>query len=196
MLSNHESWVVCLFCRIVEATEDHLFLYPATVHYDGNITWLMPKIYVSSCLLDLDLFPWDHQTCRLKLASWSMPGDRMDIVNLTRTADVRNYYSSGEWQLMSADVSRVVSHYDCCQTAYPSLVYELQLRRKQTYYLANMVLPMSCVLVISVLIFLVPPQSGEKVSLSVTLLLSSTVFLLVVQDMLPVQSDSIPQLGK
>ena len=39
-------------------------------------------------------------------------------------------------------------------------------------------------------------DSGEKVSLSVTVLLASTVFLLMVADVLPPQSDVVPLVGK
>ena len=46
------------------------------------------------------------------------------------------------------------------------------------------------------LVFLLPPESGEKVSLAVTLLLAMTVFLLVVMDNIPSTSEVVPQLGK
>lgn len=44
--------------------------------------------------------------------------------------------------------------------------------------------------------FLLPPESGEKVSLEVTVLLSQAVFLLVISDFLPPSADNFPILGK
>ena len=46
------------------------------------------------------------------------------------------------------------------------------------------------------LVFCLPPESGEKVSLAVTLLLAMTVFLLVVMENIPSTSEVVPQLGK
>ncbi|CAI9731380.1 neuronal acetylcholine receptor subunit alpha-10-like [Octopus vulgaris] len=48
---------------------------------------------------------------------------------------------------------------------------------------------------ISLLGFLLPPSSGEKVSIGVTVLLSLSVFLLVVNQTLPANSDEIPYIG-
>ena len=39
-------------------------------------------------------------------------------------------------------------------------------------------------------------DSGEKVSLSVTILLASTVFLLLVAEVMPPQSDVVPLVGR
>jgi hypothetical protein len=44
--------------------------------------------------------------------------------------------------------------------------------------------------------FLIPPDSGEKVSMGVTTLLSMTVFLMVVAENMPPNSDSVPLIGK
>ena len=44
--------------------------------------------------------------------------------------------------------------------------------------------------------FLLPPESGEKVSLEVTVLLSQAVFLLVISDFLPPSAQNFPILGK
>ena len=156
----------------------------------------MPRIFISTCLLDLDLFPWDQQVCFLQFGSWSLNGNQLDIFNVSTGADLSNYYPSGEWDLLGANVTKDVTYYNCCPEPYPSLVYALAIQRKQIYYILNFIFPMGSIMITSVLIFVVPPESGEKVSMSVTLLLSSTVFLLVVEDMLPVQSDNVPELSK
>ena len=47
----------------------------------------------------------------------------------------------------------------------------------------------------SLLVFILPVQSGEKVSLSITILLSYTVLLVVVSDVTPRSGDGQPYLG-
>lgn len=63
------------------------------------------------------------------------------------------------------------------------------------YYLFNLVLPAAFITATTVLVFYLPPQSGEKVSLGVTVLLALTVFLLIVAETMPPQSESIPLIG-
>ena len=54
----------------------------------------------------------------------------------------------------------------------------------------------TCVLGLSFLTFLLPTESGEKITLSVTSLLSLTFFLNVVSESTPIQSEVIPLLSK
>jgi nicotinic acetylcholine receptor, invertebrate len=43
--------------------------------------------------------------------------------------------------------------------------------------------------------FLVPPASGEKANLGITILLSMIVFLMVLSDYMPPNSDHLPIIG-
>ena len=47
-----------------------------------------------------------------------------------------------------------------------------------------------------VLVFMLPPESGEKVSLGVTVLLSMTVYQLLIAETIPPTSEVIPLIGK
>ena len=46
----------------------------ATVLYNGAIIWQPPAIYKSSCAIDVEYFPYDEQTCFLKMGSWTYSG--------------------------------------------------------------------------------------------------------------------------
>ena len=69
------------------------------------------------------------------------------------------------------------------------------IRRRPLFYIFNMVLPSMLITFVGFLGFLIPPDSGEKVSLGVTTLLSMTVFLMVVFESMPPNSDSVPLIG-
>ena len=49
------------------------------VKHDGNVSWLNPVIYTSSCEIDITFFPLDDQTCELKFGSWSYSSDFLDV---------------------------------------------------------------------------------------------------------------------
>lgn len=55
--------------------------------------------------------------------------------------------------------------YDCCTEPYPDVTFVVTLRRRTLYYALNLLIP--CVLLSSMtlLVFLLPANSGEKISL-------------------------------
>ena len=62
------------------------------------------------------------------------------------------------------------------------------------YFIFNIFLPCALMVALSMFSFLLHPESGEKVSLNVTLFLSQSVMLLVLTEYMPVQSLEIPAL--
>lgn len=46
----------------------------ATIYFDGAVVWQPPAIYKSSCLIDVEYFPYDIQSCVLKMGSWTYDG--------------------------------------------------------------------------------------------------------------------------
>ena len=63
------------------------------------------------------------------------------------------------------------------------------------YYILNILLPCVMLSMLILLVFCMPPDGGEKVSLSITVLLSFTVFMLMVSDNMPQTSNHTPTLG-
>lgn len=50
--------------------------------------------------------------------------------------------------------------------------------------------------ILTCLTFYLPTESGEKVSLGLTVLLAFSVFMLLIAESMPATSDSIPLIGK
>lgn len=53
----------------------------ATVYYNGLVVWQPPAVYKSSCAIDVEYFPYDVQTCVLKLGSWTYDGFKVTLLN-------------------------------------------------------------------------------------------------------------------
>ena len=70
------------------------------------------------------------------------------------------------------------------------------LRRKSLFYTVNVIIPCVGISFLSVLVFYLPSDSGEKVSLSISILLSLTVFFLLLAEIIPPTSKSVPLLGE
>ncbi|XP_024085262.1 acetylcholine receptor subunit alpha-type acr-16 isoform X5 [Cimex lectularius] len=85
--------------------------------------------------------------------------------------------------------------YQCCPEPYVDVTFTIKIRRRTLYYFFNLIVP--CVLISSMALlgFTLPPDSGEKLTLGVTILLSLTVFLNLVAESMPTTSDAVPLIG-
>lgn len=125
----------------------------------------------SSCSFDVTFFPFDDQLCTLKFSSWAYSGLQVDIVNKSDLVDLSNYVESGEWDLISVTIERVVSYYPCCPNEpYPAIVFSIHMRRRIIYFMFNIILPCLWLSVLCLIGFLLPPDSGEKITLGKKLL--------------------------
>ena len=111
--------------------------------------------------------------------------------------DLREYYLSVEWDIMSVPAQRNEKFYSCCgDTPYPDIFFNITLRRKTLFYTVNLIIPCVGISCLSVLVFYLPADSGEKMSLCVSILLSLTVFFLLLAEIIPSTSLTVPLLGK
>jgi nicotinic acetylcholine receptor len=110
--------------------------------------------------------------------------------------DLQEYYISTEWDVLQAHAVRNEKYYPCCAEPYPDIIFYLLLRRKSLFYTVNVIIPCVGISFLSVLVFYLPSDSGEKVSLSISILLSLTVFFLLLAEIIPPTSMSVPLLGE
>ncbi len=62
--------------------------------------------------------------------------------------------------------------------------------------MTNIISPCILLSLLGLLVFWLPCDSGEKVALEITVMLSFSVFLIIASDNLPVTSDNIPLISK
>ena len=69
------------------------------------------------------------------------------------------------------------------------------MNREYQYYFVYILLPFICLCVLFLFVFFIPPESGERIGFGVTVLLSMSVYLLVISGKLSEKSDNVPMLG-
>uniref|UniRef100_A0A3Q1BQW9 Cholinergic receptor nicotinic alpha 9 subunit n=1 Tax=Amphiprion ocellaris TaxID=80972 RepID=A0A3Q1BQW9_AMPOC len=165
------------------------------LRYDGEITWDAPAITKSSCVVDVSYFPFDSQECNLTFGSWTYNGNQVDIIMGMDSGDLSDFVENVEWECHGMPATKNVIMYGCCSDPYPDITYTVLLQRRSSFYIFNLLLPCFLISFLAPLGFYLPADSGEKVSLGVTVLLALTVFQLMVAESMP-PSESVPLIGK
>ncbi|XP_052796704.1 neuronal acetylcholine receptor subunit alpha-10-like isoform X2 [Mya arenaria] len=167
----------------------------AMVHHSGVVFWPPPAKFRSSCKIDITYFPFDDQLCKMKFGSWTYDGFQVDVVNRSAEVDLSNYVYSGEWELLNIKVVRNTVTYACCTEFFPDVTFTIIMRRRTLYYLFNIIFPCLWLTILSLLGFWLPPDSGEKITLGITVLLAFSVFMLLIAENMPATSEFVPLIG-
>lgn len=158
----------------------------AIVRWDGTITWTPPASYKSSCTMDVTFFPFDRQNCSMKFGSWTYDGNMVDLVLVDHYVDRKDFFDNGEWEILNATGVKG-SRRDGVYW-YPFVTYSFILKRLPLFYTLFLIIPCLGLSFLTVLVFYLPSDEGEKLSLSTSVLVSLTVFLLVIEEIIPSSS--------
>ena len=150
----------------------------------------------SECKINVKYFPFDEQICKITLGSWTHHGGKLDISPKSETADLTSYVQNTEWKVIEAPFTKKVKYYGCCPDPYPSVTVHIRIRRRALFYLSNLVIPCGVIAILASLSFFLPSNNGERISLVVTVLLSLTVYMLIVSEAMPPTSEVVPLIGK
>jgi hypothetical protein len=142
------------------------------------------------CDADVTYYPFDKQYCILKFAAYSLGINWLKIYFPNSKVFLKSYEESGLWKIEDT------TNYCYVEGDTTFVVVGLYLKRRSTYYLVSIILPMTVVAILQAFVFLLPYDAGERVGFSVTILLTSVVFLTIIQGKLPEASEpNISVLG-
>jgi len=131
--------------------------------------------------------------------------------------DMSDYYQSVEWDILSIPAQKNIKYYACCAEPYMDIYFNITIRRKTLFYTVNLIIPCVNISFLSVLVFYLPSDSGkiifhflnksykinkrkifegEKLTLSISILVALLVFYLLLIELIPPTSLTIPLLGK
>ncbi|CAB4063684.1 CHRNN [Lepeophtheirus salmonis] len=108
--------------------KSNVLIYP-----DGEVLWVPPAIYQSSCTIDVTYFPFDQQTCIMKFGSWTFTGDQVSLTlyNNKDYVDLSDYWKSGTWDIIEVPAYLNI-HNDTLPTE-TDISFYITIRRKTLF---------------------------------------------------------------
>ncbi|CAF4823900.1 unnamed protein product [Rotaria sp. Silwood1] len=151
----------------------------------------------------------DTQYCTLKFGSWTHDSEGINLTAESNKGQLDAYATSAEWDLEGSQYGLYIdfhpihsvldfsaannsTKYDCCPNVYPYVLYTIRIRRRSLYYITNTVVPCFLISCMTILGLLLPPDSGDKINLQITTLLTIVMFSLLLSEIMPPSSNAIP----
>ena len=174
----------------------------AVLSYDGTISWFPMVLYTFSCRMNLHYFPFDYQTCYIKLGTWIYDADRMNLNLKSDKVNLNFFIKSNTWHL----VENYALINEISASGYSpngDQLYTLQdmkfffvLKRNPVQYMINILVTCIIFSFICAFSFILPfTVNSDRLSLSLTIVISVSVYQLVAMDVIPTGSDEITILS-
>ncbi|XP_058940201.2 neuronal acetylcholine receptor subunit alpha-5 isoform X1 [Pocillopora verrucosa] len=187
--------------QVRKAGHTELFKNWVAVNSTGGCSWGSMANLESSCSVEVSSFPFDEQECSLTFASASYGSNMLEIHSirpLGKQDKSEHLDEDGEWEFkrMYVHISRKISQrHEDARLEYPRITYTLKIKRRPLYYIMLMIIPCVLCTLLVLASFAIPPENGERIGFCSTVMLSISVYLLIMADMLPEKSDTLPVLG-
>ena len=161
----------------------------ANIQHDGNVQVWAFCVQTVSCDINIKAYPFDFQECAFDFGSWTHPVSEIIFESHQTTIDDSIIAESGEWHFIPQNIRFL--NYSFENVTYHSISFPFRIHRKILANFMNTLTPCILTSILTVTIFKLPTESGERISLSITLFLTTAVFMTVVNDSLPRNSDQV-----
>ena len=163
-----------------------------SVNHNGVcVTWPY-KSFKVGCKINIRKFPFDVQVCELDFLSWTNPSSVLKLNTLDKLS-FQYYKESSEWAIDSYRIEPYQSQFG--DDFWDHIVFKFTLQRKWLFYVLNMIIPIMCISFLNITCFIIPSESGERVTLCISSFLTLTVFLTIMSSFLPESSDEVCLFG-
>ncbi|CAF0705090.1 unnamed protein product [Brachionus calyciflorus] len=178
-----------------KSPRDYRDNYLIRVNSDGKIRWQYQTLSKSFCTIDIMNFPFDEQTCSINIRSSARDNNTLRLVKRNLKAKVYESIKT-EWFIVDSSVEEtsIILRKNSNLVEYTVLRFNLKLRRVTTHYFVKIIFPFTIIASMTLFAFWLAPDSGEKLTLDVTILLSLVFYLQITSDYIPRGFSKIPIL--
>ena len=159
---------------------------------DGETTYWLYKTFTVSCDISIRYFPFDSHSCEIELQSWWYPSSKLNLTFPTDEEGISYglFKKSTEWHLESSSYERLE-----LPSGWGHVKFIFNVRRRYIFHLVNLILPLVCISLLNLTVFILPVESGEKITLCISVFLTLAVFLTIITSSFPESSDEVSLLS-
>ena len=109
--------------------------------------------------------------------------------------NLKHFWPDSEWKVVESKAQKYYRYYPCCSAYYPDLKFNITFEKQKLFYTVSLVL-VPCVTnsIVACLVFYLPADSGEKVSLSLTAFLSTSIYQMLLMESNPIENMTLPHV--
>ena len=187
-ISYEKVWVPELILTTTSDKSDSLAKKWQRVRYlsDGQANIVVGGRIKATCGVNVEKFPFDKQTCKMVFQAWGYLDFHLSLAATNPSAFTHQYTKNNQWDLDGTKLESTVID------SWPTLEVSFYLSRKSSFTVISLVTPLLLMSVLNLFVFLLAPESGERVSYCITVLLAIAVFMTIISDALPSSSEPVP----
>ncbi|CAC5417146.1 unnamed protein product [Mytilus coruscus] len=150
------------------------------VQSNGVVKWTPGDNYEVVCNADVSRYPFDTQLCKLQILPWGYTSEEIVVVPIYDYIVQLWFNPQKTWEFIESSIAK--------NEGLQLLEFSMKLKRNPMFFVLNLILPICVMIILNIFVFLLPPESGERVGYAVTVLLAIAVFLTISSDNLPATS--------
>jgi hypothetical protein len=157
--------------------------------FNGSVFWNTADVMSVMCTADMTYYPFDVQHCVIAVIPWGFLTSEVGCAVSNSTVGMQYYIENSAWIVSSGVISNIT------MGSFSKVEVTLTIERRSTFFVVNLICPIVILVFMDTLVFALPVESGERMSYSITVLLSVTVFLTLIGDNVPKTSRPVSLLS-
>ncbi|XP_060071528.1 acetylcholine receptor subunit alpha-like [Ylistrum balloti] len=149
----------------------------------GKAVYLLNGVMTTTCEPDITYYPYDVHMCSVTLTTQELASEiQATILDMKMEPDTKN-------NLLWKIVDFKYKNYE--QKNISFIEISLMIQRRPSYLIFTIILPICLLNFVNLLAFILPADSGERVSFAITVLLTLSVYMTIMSDSIPNTSDPV-----
>ncbi len=109
---------------------------------------------------------------------------------------ISRYLENGIWDMVATNSKTLTTHFACCDFPFYEVQFRLIFKRQPEFYVQHVIMPVILLCALSLMVFFLPTDSGEKVALCMTNFLALAVYQQIITENMPPSGHDSPIIGR